>query len=131
MELDEITLALQNSFEREEVKKAVLDDYWYNLNIKSSIHTTGFCFAASEVIYRLNGGTNNWKVVCLRDPVHWNNGTHYFLISKHNGKILDVTRSQYEDREIKIPHELGKGTGLRNISRKAKALALMAGLGEL
>jgi hypothetical protein len=131
MELDLIILALQNAFEKQEVKEAVLDDYWYKLNKETGIHSTGFCFAASEVIYRLNGKTNNWKVVYLKDPGHWNNGTHYFLVSKHNEKVLDITSSQYEERGIEIPYELGKGTGLRNISNKARTLSRMAGLGEL
>ena len=34
-------------------------------------------------------------------------------------------------RKIDIPYDLGKGTGLRNISKKARILAKLAGLGEL
>jgi hypothetical protein len=102
----------------------------YSLNIESGIHTTGFCFAASEVIYRLNG-KENWKVVSLKDPDHWNNGTPYFLKNRNSDEILDVTRNQYEERGIEIPYDLGKGRGLRNISNKAKTLSQMAGLGDL
>jgi hypothetical protein len=130
MELDVIIAALESAFERTDVKKAVLDEDWYSLNIESGIHTTGFCFAASEVIYRLNG-KGNWKVVSLKDPDHWNNGTHYFLKNRNSGEIFDVTRNQYEERGIEIPYDLGKGRGLRNISNKAKTLSQMAGLGEL
>jgi len=131
MELDIIIVALKKAFKSEEIKKAVLDDHWYRLNIKTGIHSTGFCFAASEVIFRLNGGTDNWKVVYLKDPDHWNNGTHYFLENKHENTILDITRCQYEERGIKIPYDLGKGRGLMKISKKARILAKLAGLGEL
>ncbi|MTI19785.1 hypothetical protein E1176_02000 [Fulvivirga sp. RKSG066] len=130
MELTTIISALHNAFERNEIKEAVLDDYWYKLNIKTGIHSTGFCFAASEVIYRLNG-KDNWKVLSLKDPDHWNNGTHYFLENRHSKEILDITRNQYEERRIEIPYDLGKGRGLRNVSNKAKTLAQMAGLGVL
>ena len=130
MELKKIINALHSAFERNDVKEAVLDDYWYKLNIKTGIHSTGFCFAASEVIYRLNG-KNNWKVFSLKDPEHWNNGTHYFLKKRQSKEILDITRNQYEERNIEIPYNLGKGRGLRNISNKANTLAKMAGLGVL
>lgn len=131
MELDEIITALQTAFEKMEVKEIVLDKYWHNLNIETGIHTTGFCFAASEVIYRLNGGKINWTIKRIIDPSDWNNGTHYFLQSKNNNEILDVTSSQYERRNIVIPYHLAKGTGLHNVSNKARLLARLSGLGEL
>ena len=130
MELTTIINALQNAFERNDVKEEVLDDYWYKLNVETGIHSTGFCFSASEVIYRLNG-KDNWKVLSLKDPDHWSNGTHYFLENRHSKEILDITRNQYEERGIEIPYDLGKGRGLRNVSNNAKTLAQMAGLGVL
>lgn len=130
MELPTIITALKKAFKRNDVKEAVLYDYWYNLNIETRIHSTGFCFAATEVIYRLNG-KDNWKILSLKDPDHWSNGNHYFLENRHSKEILDITRDQYEERSIEIPYDLGKGRGLRNISNKAKTLAKMAGLGVL
>ena len=131
MELEYIIQSLQKAFEDENVKKAVLDDNWYQLNKKSGIHSTGFCFASAEVIFRLAGGRKTWMVKRILDPKDWNYGSHYYIQHKESGDILDITSNQYEEREIEIPYHLGKGTGLRNISNKAKILAKMAGLGEL
>ena len=61
----------------------------------------------------------------------WNGGTHYFLERKSNKEILDITSDQYTKRGITIPYELSKGTGLRSVSKKARLLAKLSGLGEL
>jgi hypothetical protein len=61
----------------------------------------------------------------------WNGGTHYFLEKKSNKEILDITSDQYTKRGIAVPYELAKGTGLRNISKKARLLAELSGLGKL
>jgi hypothetical protein len=131
--MDEILIieTLRQSFEDDNIKRHILDEQWYQLNIDSDIHSTGFCFSASEVLYRLTGGNANWQVRYLHDPTHWSNGTHYFLKRRANNDIVDLTSDQYTGRGIEIPYTIGRGTGLRNISNKARLLARLTGLGEL
>jgi hypothetical protein len=119
------------AFKDDKIKRQVLDSNWYQLNIERGIDSTGFCFSASEVLYRLTGGTEIWMVKRLIDPTNWNQGTHYFLYRKSNNEIVDITSNQYTERDIEIPYERGRGTGLRYISNKAKLLALLAGIGTL
>lgn len=122
---------LRRSFQDDNIKRQILNTHWYQLNIDSGIDSTGFCFSASEVLYRLTGGNAIWQVRYLHDPNHWNNGTHYFLKRRTNNAIIDITSDQYTDREIEIPYNNGRGRGLRNISNNARLLARLSGLGEL
>ena len=131
MKEEEIIKRLKAVFGRDEVKKEVLDEYWYNLNIEFGIDETGYCYAASEVLYRLTGGNEKWQIKFLKDPDYWSNGTHYFLKRRSNGDFVDITSEQYTERGISVPYFHGKGRGLQNISNKARALARYAGLGEL
>lgn len=129
-EIDIINI-LRNSFSNDNIKQQVLEENWYLKNIDSGIDSTGFCFSASEVLYRMTGGTNVWQVVSISDPRDWNNGTHYFLKRRENNEIVDITADQYILRGINIPYEIGRGRGLRFISNKARLLARLSGLGEL
>ena len=122
---------LRNSFSDDAIKRQVLDVNWYQVNIVNGIDSTGFCFAASEVLYRLTGGTNIWQVVSINDPRDWNNGTHYFLKRRQNNEIVDITADQYTARGINIPYAIGHGCGLRFVSNRARLLARLSGLGEL
>jgi len=112
---------LLEAFKSEEVKKEVLDDNWYIVNKQKQIDSAGFCFYASEVIYRLTGGKDNWYIKKISKE-DWELGPHYFLQNKHTNEILDITYDQY-GKDIKIPYELGKGRGLQQVSIKAKKLA--------
>ena len=127
----EIIDILREAFSNDTIKREVLDENWYQKNIESSIDSTGFCFASSEILYRLTGGTTSWQVASINDPRDWHNGTHYFLKRRHNGEIIDITADQYTFRGITIPYEIGRGRGLRFISKKARILARLSGLGEL
>jgi hypothetical protein len=60
MDIVEIFTKLRKAFEDDEIKRNVLTPEYYEENIKSGIHSTGFCYYASEVIYRLKGGKENW-----------------------------------------------------------------------
>lgn len=130
-ELEGIIHVLTSAFEREDVKLAVLDEPWLTLNQQTGIHSTGFCYSASEVIYRLMGETQIWKVNKIIDPTHWKNGTHYFLLHRASNQGVDITSSQYEARGIVIPYDLAMGGSFRRVSRKARLLAQMSNLGNL
>ena len=129
MELNDIISGLKQSFERDEVKKAVLEPEWYEKNKKNKIHSTGFCYAASEVIYRLNGGKEKWKKIAISKE-NWEHGGHCFLENKETGERLDITDDQYKLDNIEIPYNKGKAGGFRtkDFGNKAKLLAQMAGL---
>jgi hypothetical protein len=123
--LDNILNKLQEAFKSEDVKKTVLDGMWYKKNKEKEIDSIGFCFFASEVIYRLTGGKERWTLKRLSNEV-WPLGLHYFLYDKMNGKVLDVTADQYGS-DVKIPYELAKGRGLRCKSKRAILLAKCIG----
>ena len=120
--LEEIINKLLDSFKSLEVKEQVLDKEWFDKNLESNIDSTGFCFYASEVIYRLFNGKERWTIKRISKE-DFDEGPHYFLYDKLNNKILDITSDQYTKLDIKIPYEKGKGRGLQNISKKAKILA--------
>ncbi|CAN5186289.1 hypothetical protein BH09BAC1_BH09BAC1_04810 [soil metagenome] len=130
MELETIVSALNQAFNKEKVKIAVLSPEWLQRNTESEINCTGFCYAASEVIYRLNGGKTVWKKVSIARS-KWEHGGHCYLIKKENNAILDITREQYSLTDIDIPYNLGKAGGFRQIGKKAELLAYMAGLPSL
>lgn len=129
MKLDEILSKLDQAFNRDDVKKAVLKPEWYIKNIESGINSTGFCYIANEVIYHLNGGFNKWQVVMISKK-NWEHGSHWYLINDSTGKSLDITCDQYTFKRIRIPYELGKASGFltKGLSKRAKLLAEMADL---
>lgn len=51
-QVDEIIEKLKLAFVKDDVKKEVFDSEWYEKNIATGIDSTGFCYAACEVIYR-------------------------------------------------------------------------------
>jgi hypothetical protein len=120
--VNSIIIELKEAFKNHEIKLNVLDKEWYDLNIKTGINSTGFCFYASEVIYKLCGGKKYWILKRIPKEV-FPEGPHYFLFNKITKEILDVTEDQYTKRDIKIPYDKGIGRGIQNTSKKAKKLA--------
>jgi len=64
--------SLQKAFECDDIKEKVLKPEWLLKNRESGIHSTGFCYAASEVIYRLTGGSAMWirMAISKNDWIH-------------------------------------------------------------
>ena len=124
--IENLILKLRTSFADEAVKKSVVDEKWLRKNNESGIDSTGFCFAASEVIYRLCGGKDKWKVMSISSK-DWEFGSHYYLQDRNSGEILDITSDQYTEKGLTIPYQLGKGKSFRAVSRKAKNLAKAIG----
>ena len=120
--LKELISKLKKSFKSKITKEQVLDPEWLEINIKNKIDSTGFCFYASEVIYRLTGGKNVWLIKKIAKEV-FPEGPHYFLQNKETKEILDITADQFTKLGINIPYEKGKGRGLQNISKSARKLA--------
>lgn len=83
--------------------------------------TTGHCYIASEAIYHLCGGKNEWSSFTGRDHT---GGTHWWLKNKNSGEIIDPTQEQYLFLGHKPPHESGRSCGFltREPSKRAKVL---------
>lgn len=132
MDEAQIIATLRIAFADDNIKREVLTDNWYDLNIQSGIDSTGFCFAASEVLYRLTGGKDMWIFKGIKRSPVWNYGPHCFLMRKGaDKKIVDITEDQYTARGIVIPYDMGKGRGLRVVSNCARILTELSGLGEI
>ena len=126
MKLDEIISRLELAFVNPEAQVAVLHPDWLHKNRETGIHSTGFCYAASEVIYCLTGGNNTWKVRRIPETDWPNEGTHYYLENRHTQEHLDITSDQYTQRGLIIPYHLSKGASFRGISNRARRLAEFA-----
>ncbi|MGE4444359.1 MAG: hypothetical protein AB7E37_05185 [Candidatus Altimarinota bacterium] len=128
MDLNKIIEKLKSSFKDEKIKKEILDEVWYKKNIDSKIDSTGFCFVASEIIYRNTGGKNVWISKSITGE-KWNLGPHRFLVNKETKEILDITSDQYTALGEEIPYEKGVNAPFhKNFSKGYKILAEKIGL---
>jgi len=129
MELEDLISKLKQAFSKQEIKKAVLDQEWYSKNIETKIDSTGFCYAACEIIYRMTGGKERWKKYAISKD-KWNDGGHCYLMDKKDNSILDITSDQYLLNGIDIPYHLGVAGGFRtkDFTKKARLLAEMANI---
>lgn len=90
--------------------------YWYDINKNSVVPSTGFCYVASEVFYKLNGGAKKyWFRKLLTDKLPYN-GQHFFLMDKETNEIVDLTADQFG--ELDIPYHEAKNIGLRFTSKR-------------
>lgn len=129
---DKLIEKIKESFTDPTVKQLLINDkvknYWFDINAKSKIHATGFCYLASEVFYNLNGKAKNWWFKELVSDKLPHNGYHYFLQHKETGRIVDLTKEQFGD--MVIPYENGKSKGIRFASKNCNKLIKHLGLWE-
>src|SRR5581483_10696597 len=79
--------------------KHLLRPDWRKENEKSKIHSTGFCYIASEALYHMLGGTKSgMKPMCAP---YAKGKTHWWL--EKNGNVYDPTADQY----VQPPYHLG------------------------
>ena len=106
--------------------KALLDAEWRAQNQSSGIDSTGFCYIASEALYR--AFPDNLVPAMLSDKV-WAHGPHWWLEVKTTGERIDLTADQFS---VPIPYDLGRRSGFlsQKISKAALALSKLAGLVE-
>jgi hypothetical protein len=124
---DEVVSHLREAFKKEEIKKAVLSEDWYRRNKESGIDSTGFCYAASEILYRLFGTSEVWKVKVISEK-KWEHGSHYYLEKKADGSIFDLSADQYTAKGITVPYNLSRPGLLRRPSKGAQLLAKEIGV---
>lgn len=116
---------ITKSFEREDIKKLLINDflgdYWYNINKSSNIHSTGFCYLASELYYHMDGKSNKWWFKEIIAPQYLPyNGIHFYLQNKLTGEILDITKDQFIINNVQVPYHLSKNKGIRYMSKNCK-----------
>ncbi len=57
--------SLHKAFKRDDVKEKVFRPEWLSRNRDKGIHSKGFCYAVSTVIYRLTGCSEKWKKMSI------------------------------------------------------------------
>ena len=85
--------------------------------------TAGHCYAASEAMFHALGKQDaGWKSMSMR----FGAGTHWFLLHKETGVVLDPTWDQFG---VLAPYAEAKGTGFltREPSKRAQTLMDRAG----
>lgn len=94
--------------------------------------TFGYCYIVSEAIYHY--GDSEYEPYCINYGEGI--GTHWFLIDKHSGEIIDFTQDQFP---FKVDHSIGRrqaflkgGTKTSRgwISKRGKQMAIHLGLIE-
>lgn len=108
-----------------EIEKAIvasLDDSllkpeWKKVTPRNDV--TGHCYAASEAMFYLTGGSKKWTPQVGKDE---SGCTHWWLLSKETGKITDPTSSQFTDFGKEPPYANGKGCGFQQQSDRCKEI---------
>lgn len=125
----ELIERLRASFSEDEVKQLLINDItgtrWFDVNAKAKVHSAGFCYLATEVLYRLMGGSSRWWFKELETddlPNRW----HYFLVEKATNRVVDATADQFGD--LPIPYEKARNKGVRFASRNCNRLVRHLGL---
>ncbi|NTF17487.1 hypothetical protein G6L37_03655 [Agrobacterium rubi] len=113
------------------VKKSLSPDLlkpeWRRIAKRKRCSVSGHCYAASEALYHLMGGSASGWVPQVLTHASWPNGlskgqTHWFLKNRLTGAIIDATSEQF--LPLAPQHDAGKGTGFltRNPSRRASII---------
>jgi hypothetical protein len=69
----------------------------------------GQCYVASEALFHLTGGVEQWYVERTSVLVDGKWITHWYLRDRENLRVVDLTAEQFGDR--KIPYGAGTRTG--------------------
>jgi hypothetical protein len=86
---------------------------------------SGHCYVASEVIYHVLGGK---KVGLKPMNVKHNGVSHWFLIVRHTGDVIDPTAEQF-DEPVNYENARGRGFLTKQPSKRALEVIKRAGLG--
>ncbi len=82
----------------------------------------GHCFIATEALYHMLPNKEQWKPMVASYKDEGGKATHWWLINRITGDILDPTKEQYLPETP--PYHLGKGCGFMTKlpSKRAKTL---------
>lgn len=71
----------------------------------------GHCYVASEVLFHLTDGYEQWYVERTKVRVEGDWFTHWYLRERETGQVVDLTAAQFTDFGITIPYGKGTRTG--------------------
>lgn len=96
----------------------------------------GQCYVASEVLFHMTGGYDEWKVervtveVPEPGPIDaYTEFTHWYLRDRDTGEVMDITASQfteYKHATVKIPYDKGTATGFMTEEPSQRAQSILA-----
>lgn len=69
----------------------------------------GHCYIATEALYHLLPNKNEYRSMCASYSDEQGKCTHWWLVNKFDGSILDPTKEQYLPEQP--PYHLGKSIG--------------------
>lgn len=102
----------------------LLKPEWRRIAARKRCWLSGHCYAASEAIYHMLGGSDAGWVPQVLNHEAWPEGlargqTHWFLRNRRTGAVVDATSGQFHPL---VPrHSAAKGSGFltRQPSRRA------------
>lgn len=97
---------------------------WRRIARRKRCNFTGHCYAASEALFHMMGGSREGWIPQVLNHSNWPEGlakgqTHWFLRNRRTGVVVDATAEQF--LPLAPRHSAAKGTGFltRNPSRRA------------
>ena len=87
----------------------------------------GHCYIATEALFHILPDKENWKPMVASYNDEGGKATHWWLVNRTTGKILDPTREQYGDKIP--PYHLGKGTGFLTKLPSKRAQIIISNIG--
>lgn len=105
----------------------LLKPEWRRIARRKRCALSGHCYAASEALYHMMGGSEAGWIPQVLTHESWPEGlskgqTHWFIRNRLTGAILDATSEQF--LPLAPRHSAGKGSGFltRHPSRRASIL---------
>lgn len=102
----------------------LLKPEWRKIARRKRCRLSGHCYAASEAIYHMLGGSGAGWVPQVLNHEAWPEGlargqTHWFLRNRQTGAVIDATSGQFHP--LVPQHAAAKGSGFltRHPSRRA------------
>ena len=105
----------------------LLKPEWRRIAKRKGCSLAGHCYAASEALYHMMGGSEAGWVPQVLTSAAWPEGlskgqTHWYLRNRRTGAVVDATAEQFHP--LLPRHDSGKGSGFltRDPSRRARTI---------
>lgn len=107
----------------------LLKPLWRRLAALKGCPVTGHCYAASEAVFHLAGGSPSGWVPKVLNHATWPEGlqpgqTHWYLGHSRTGAVIDVTSGQFAP--LSPRYEAGKGCGFLTRQPSKRAAQIMS-----
>ncbi|WP_315922169.1 hypothetical protein [Mesorhizobium sp. SP-1A] len=105
----------------------LLTPKWRKIVGDSAALFKGHCYAASEAIYHILGGSENGWVPQIVNHARWPEGlgqgqTHWYLKNKNTGEIIDATAEQFSPLLVNYENATGCGFLTSAPSKRARII---------